>query len=520
MKYNESQKDKKLRNKFVNSYEYAFLRGINLAEGELRGINSLNLDFDYPIVAIAGKNGAGKSTILALACCGYHNSKSGYKLPKRKNAYYTFSDFFVQHTEEVPPQGISIGYKFAHNKWRKSEQFPEGKGLGWQRRRKKKAGKWNDYADRIHRNVVFLGIERVVPHVERSQSRSYSKSFKDAEVKGWENDVKDIVGSILGRTYKKLRYLVYSKYSLPIVQVGETIYSGLNMGAGENALFEIFSTIYSAGQGALLVIDEVELGLHAEAQRRFIDKLKDVCLETNTQVICTTHSREIFDCLPYDARFFVESINGKTKITESISSDFAFAKLSAISGQELDLLVEDDVAEAILRAVLPAKIRNRLTIKVIGSASALSRQLAAIYVRGEGKPVLSIFDGDQRKKESDNLTHAKKMAENVTEDFGAWFESKVLYLPGDLWPESWLLEKSHECISSLAEATKSDADGLSDLLHQAKHAGKHNEFYELSSKLGLERVVCLNQFASCVSANFATEFEEIILKIEDVLNNT
>ena len=100
-----------------------------------------------------------------------------------------------------------------------------------------------------------------------------------------------------------------AKYNLPLVRIGDLVYSGFNMGAGENALFEIFSVIYSCGNGSLIVMDEIELGLHAEAQKKFIAKLKDACLENRTQVICTTHSREIFECLPNDARFFVESIN-------------------------------------------------------------------------------------------------------------------------------------------------------------------------------------------------------------------
>ena len=69
MKYRESTKDKKLRQMFANDHAHALLRQIRLETGELRGINSLDIRFEYPITAIAGKNGAGKSTILALACC-------------------------------------------------------------------------------------------------------------------------------------------------------------------------------------------------------------------------------------------------------------------------------------------------------------------------------------------------------------------------------------------------------------------------------------------------------------------
>lgn len=366
MKYCESKDDKKLRQWFVKDYSRAMLRRISLAKGNLRGLNSLDISFTFPITAIAGRNGAGKSTILALSCCAYHNYKNAYKLPKRRLSYYTFADFFIQHSDEVPPQGIEIYYQFAHNNWRKSETLPKGIGLGVQKRWKRKGKKWNDYAKRIKRNVVFLGIERIVPHSERSQSRSYSKSFVESVAHGWEDKVMHAVGRIFGKTYSNLRYLEHSKYSLPIVESGGITYSGLNMGAGENALFEIFKVIYSCGSGTLLVMDEIELGLHSEAQRKFMRELKSACLEAKTQIICTTHSEDIFGSLPPDGRFYVECVNGKTKITEAVSPDFAMAKMGAEGHKELDILVEDGVAKSLLFSILPSALRSRLSIKVSG----------------------------------------------------------------------------------------------------------------------------------------------------------
>jgi predicted ATPase len=517
MKYRESQLDKKLRKRFANDNAHMLLRRILLKEGSLRGLDALDISFQYPITAIAGKNGAGKSTILALACCAYHNHKNGYKPAKRKNSYYTFSDFFIQHKEEVPPQGIEIEYYIAHDKWKKTASLSSGRGIGMQKRSKKKGGRWNDYADRLRKNVIFLGIERIVPHYERSQSRSYSKAFSSGAAKGWEDKVKDAVGFVLARSYDDFRYLEHSKYSLPIVKTGSTTYSGFNMGAGENALFEIFSTIYSCGPGSLLVMDEIELGLHAEAQRRLVARLKEVCEETHTQVICTTHSREILDCLPYDARFFVERVNGKSKITEGISSDFAFSKLSATPSAELDIMVEDEVAKAILLTALPASIRARVEITVIGSSTALARQLAALSVRGSNRPTLAVFDGDQRSKQKDNLAHAKDMCEKPNEEFVDWFTKCVDYLPGDTWPEAWLVQRASEQIAALASAVTCDPDSLNDILEYGLQAGKHNEFYEISRQLGISREMCLQSVAMTVANNFAQEFTSLINHIEDLL---
>ncbi|MDR7152470.1 putative ATPase [Hydrogenophaga palleronii] len=518
MKYRESQKDKKLRLWFSTDMTKALLKSIVFSSGRLRGLNSLKIVFEYPITAIAGKNGAGKSTILALACCAYHGRASYYKLPKRKLPYYTFSDFFIQHSEEIPPQGLVINYTIAYNNWKKSTAFPEGIGIGIQSRKKNAGGKWNDYDLRVNRTVVFLGIERIVPHAERSQSKSYARSFKDIKPKGWEGKVKDIVGYILGKNYDDFRFLEHSKYSLPVVKVGGIVYSGFNMGAGENALFEIFSAIYSAGDGALLVLDEIELGLHAEAQRKLVDKLKEVCLETHTQIICTTHSKEIFDQLPPEARFYVESVAGKTKVTQGISPEFAFTKLSAIHGNELEIFLEDDVAKSILMQTLPSAVRARTKFTVVGSANALARQLAACYVRKDRRSVLAVFDGDQRAKEADIKSHATKMTENPRPDFDQWISDRICYLPGDTWPEAWLLQKASEAIAPLSAVLSADAGELVDILEYGLQAGKHNEFHEMAKHLGLEQDQCLAHFSTVICTHFQDDLTHILASVNLALD--
>ncbi|MFA0929229.1 AAA family ATPase [Pseudomonas syringae pv. tagetis] len=517
MKYRESSIDKKLRNWFKNDNKKQLLRGIHLQSGKMRGLTPFRVELNFPITAFAGVNGAGKSTLLAISSCAFHNLKTGFKLPKRKTSYYTFSDFFVQHLNESSPHGIQIYYTIAHDNWSKSETVPTGIGIASQLRKKKKNGRWNDYDLRVNKTVIFLGIERIVPHAERSQSRSYSRSFKDVPLKGWENTVKDLVGKILGKTYDEFRYLEHAKYSLPIVKVGGITYSGFNMGAGENALFEIFSTIYSSGGNSLLVLDEIELGLHSKAQRSFIEKLKTICLETGTQVICTTHSRDIFESLPDDARFFVESIAGKTKITPEIAPDFAFSKMSNQKQSELDIFVEDEVARNIIQTLLPSEIRSRVKILVIGSASAISRQLAALNIRGEERTTIAVYDADQMAKAGDNLSHAKRMVENPPANFDAWYNERVTYLPGDTWPEAWIVQQAKEQTLLVSDALGLEADKVDEIMEYGLQAGKHNEFFEISSNIGLDKVHCLQLLTKVVCQTSKTELEPLLNFIKDKL---
>lgn len=509
-KYHESEKDKKLRKWFINDMTRGLLRGIKLKDGSLRGLTTFKINIDYPIIAIAGRNGAGKSTLLAIACCAYHNKNNGFKLKSRSKSYYTFSDFFVQYTEEIPPEGIDILYLFAHDHWKKSDDLPDGVGLAQQRRWKGKHGKWNDYAGRVKSDVIFLGIQRVVPHSERSQSKSYSKAFKDAGQHGWEGEIAEIVGYILGKNYSSLRYLTYSKYILPVVESSGIKYSGLNMGAGENALFEIFRILYSCSTGALIVIDEIELGLHIDAQRKLMRKLKDVCLNKKVQIICTTHSKEIFDALPNDARKYLECVNGATAITAGISSEFAMAKMGANEAKELEVLVEDGIASDILALALPADLRVRVRWYAVGSASALSRQLAAAYSRKDNRRIVVVFDGDQRVLEDDNLAHAKAMAELTGAEFEQWFRDRVSYLPGTTWPEAWLLTANKPFVASLCEHVSADANVLSDALEYGLQAGKHNELAELSGHLGLAPNQCVQALMLNLRGRSPEVFSELV----------
>ena len=304
MPYSYSSTDNRNISWMRNDQTRATLRNVRLTRGHLRSLHPFELALDYPVTAIAGPNGSGKSTLLAIAACAYHNSTDGYIPRERISSYYRFSDFFIQSREEVPPEGISISYHFLHNRWRGAEP-----GLGRQIRTKSRGGKWNNYNRRIKRNVVYFGVQRVVPYYERRTYKSYRRHFSSNILELAENiqqEICTIAGRIIGRTYDNFEFYTHSKYSLPIATNRGIKYSGFNMGAGEITVFDILSTIFEAGSGTLLIIDEIELGLHEQAQNRLISELKELCNVFHCQIICSTHSSQILESLPPEGRFFLK----------------------------------------------------------------------------------------------------------------------------------------------------------------------------------------------------------------------
>lgn len=261
--------------------------------------------------------------------------------------------------------------------------------------------------------------------------------------RGYEIEVKDVVGKILRKPYDRFWYTKHSKYRLPHVSYRGVIYSGFNMGAGENALFDIFSTIFSSPTGLLIIIDEIELGLHEDAQKRFVRELKKVCRDRHIQIVATTHSPTILKSVPPEARFFISAHKNETRVIDGISPLYAAGLLSSENSNELDIYVEDNISENIVHSLLDNETRKRVNIIPIGSSIAVIRQMAALFKNPKEGDCLAILDGDQSRKQKrlkEKFTGALETGKS-TVSASDWFESRVMFLPSKTWPERWLAEK-------------------------------------------------------------------------------
>lgn len=518
MSYCYSQEDKNNLNWFQKDISAKSLISIELRTGTLRGLHPCKLEMEYPISAIAGKNGSGKSTLLAMSCCAYHNGKNGYVPSDRFKPYYTFSDFFIQTADEVKVEGVEIWYGSV-NKWMDKKLKKNFDGIGYQRKRKKKGGKWDKYERRPIRNVVFLGIQRIVPPSERKTERTYSGKFISVSLEEQtKTEILEIASRILGRKYTSLDLRTVNKRKLFVVDRKSKHYSGFNMGAGENAMFSLLIELFSAGKNSLVVVDEIELGLHEEAQKRLIYELKKLCEKLHCQIICSTHSASIIDALPPEGRFFVESGNDSTEIMRGISSAYAMGRLNGGESKEVIVFTEDEIGKAVVEGCLPQHIRERIHIVPIGSDQAVLKQLSARYREKRGD-CIAFLDGDKRKNDKKARKQVLSHLESRTDsDLEQWLDKRLFYLPGDEWPEKFLLTCAEKLIlKELSEIWQVEEERLEEFLDMAIVAGKHNEFFTLGKKVSQNIDVVLSDVIRILATKCQYEFAGLENDIRNIL---
>ena len=528
MKYNHSDVDEKNSKWFANDSTKHSLARISLVSGTMRGLSPFDLDLNYPIMAIAGANGAGKSTLLALAACAFHNKKEGYCVAGRKNNYYTFSDFFIQSSDEVGPNDVEINYKIFNEKNKKLKD-----GAQIQVRRKPKGGKWNKYQARSARNVIYFGIQRVVPFFERTTHKSYRMNFRSTKTTNVDAaKIVDLANKILAKNYSNFEVLRHNRYTLPRVTSPNSVYSGFNMGAGESGVLEILMTIFEAGEGCLLIIDEIELRLHESAQKRFISVLKDLCLERKCQIICTTHSYEVLAALPPEGRAFIESLNNETYVYPGISAEYACGKLGGSDTHELDIFVEDDVAHAFVKECLRQELRSRCKIVEIGSHSSIRRVMASRYLEGRRK-CLAILDGDQSTKKDSITNGVARMCDGrhaqdpqLIED---WVGARLLFLPGGNWPEKWMFQKAIETFDHnagdfvqrlLEDWGLSNRNTLRDYLKISSESGKHKELPKMAELMHMPVTTVRDDLVRVLRSHIRQPFEDISIAVLHLLDNS
>lgn len=382
-----------------------FLKKIKLEP--FRHISSLEINFIHPISIITGTNRIGKTTILMAIACSHVNFQK--KNPRNGNLErQTWSSLMKFTSHDI--QTADWTYWITYKRGNRIESPKRGQ-------RKHLTKKWNGIGKKesqFTRDVVFIEIDRVLP-MRNFNNIIFAKSRNSAttNLSNFQK-VEELISYIFEEDF---HLHIIKEYLDKVVLKFQNAhsYSSFNSASGEDVIARLIIDIIEAPNNSLIVIDELEVGLHPKIQRRLVDVINHIARNDNKQFIITTHSPTLLSTFSEASRIFIEhKNNGNLKSINRISVNAAFSKMDSKSYPLIDLYCEDDIAKKIiLKAIDDLQTNNDLRnlsdlINIIKSDSANKafenfKVHQRTYSFKKVKTGVScILDGDMQYKKNNN----------------------------------------------------------------------------------------------------------------------
>ena len=347
---------------------------------KIRGFVGEDITFDFPVTALIGPNGSGKSSVLGVAGCAYKPIKPSMFFPKSTVGDESMSGWKVEY--DLIDKSLSLRQTV-----KRTSNFRQAK---WVR---------GDVADR---EVLFFGIERTVPAGEKTRYKQLMRStyVHQPPLEPLNKDVAQQVEHILGKSvadYQSTQYGHDDKFL--VGRAGKSQYSEFHFGAGESSIIRMVTKIERASTNSLILIEEIENGLHPVATRRMVEYLIDVANRKAIQAIFTTHSDYAIAPLPNEAIW--ASIDGRLR-----QGKLSVSALRAVAGRvdkKLAIFVEDIFAktwvDSILREMLGADYDQIEVHAVHGDGNAVATHRGHMTNPAVKFKSLCIIDGDSKQND-------------------------------------------------------------------------------------------------------------------------
>lgn len=465
------------------------IQTIKFDQPPFRKLGAIEINLAPRVTLIAGRNGVGKSTILALiaGCSGI--TRGGAK----SHSYFgtlpnvgtedilklSFERDFVE--DEAQKANVLITYSYgAHTFQKKGNVSGSEERLRVVPRNEPKVEITVDdvtipAAGKVPIPTIYLGMTRVLPVGEAQVSLvSGEKTAMETEDYELYHDFTDriistgaqasgvVTSQYIRGTKKHSVYPEYGGYNSTNVSLGQDSLSSIATAlASFKKLKRVMGSDY---RGGLLIIDEVDAGFHPHAQITLLDELMSKARALQIQIIATTHSltmlehahQEIYSDrkrgAPLDQIVY---LRGNLPIQlldasnfDAIYADMHLKALKAVKTPSIKVFLEDDEAALFLSAILTRSRRARLKastgylLDVIGARVGCSNLVGLLKADPYFHSVIFVIDADADSVKSGGALNVLRLpkdpAHKAKQSPEAILEAmcKALCVDKDAYPET------------------------------------------------------------------------------------
>ena len=349
------------------------------------------LSFESPVIALCGINGTGKSTALQLAAAAYQAQEGGSR-------YYVSSFILAGRLDEKPfSDNASVELMYAQPL--STQGQPTTRTLSISR----SGSSWRGYDNQPVRSVIYLGTAFHLAHVDRDDpgKKAYMDCFVEVRTE-LAADVLDAISKILICKYERAHENQirkrWARKKVPILTAKRrngSEYSEANMGSGEARLYALVMRIEAAPAKSLILIEEPETALHPSAQFELGTYLVEVAKRKGIQIILTTHSEYLLLALPQKSRIYLKREGNTVVPIPGIGVKQAISLMDNCEVPSLYILVEDDVAEAVVVELLRTHdidLLKTVRVLVAGDRERIGSMMQVF--EDQKLPVCAVRDGD------------------------------------------------------------------------------------------------------------------------------
>lgn len=340
---------------------------------KFRHISNMELNFQTPVTVISGSNKCGKtSTLLAIACSHFNfksrNITTG--IPERTR----WGDVmrFTSHDSQNEDWVYEVQYREGNRNYSK-QGYRKAATRKWGGVAKKESqiGTPKRDGDNGGRTVVLIDLHRMVP-ARHSSSSVYNKA-RSVRLQAVSDSLKEYLSYIFEEEYEVGKIIDYSDSSIYGYQNG--IYSSFNTATGEDVLTTMLLDIVDAPDNSLILVEEIEEGLHPKIQRRLMDVIFHESVKHHKQFILTTHSSSILASVHPQSRVFIDKEGNRNIVINEISINEALSRMDSESYPLVNIYVEDEISRKIVEKAIgiliedKPKMNRMINVVEVGSAS-------------------------------------------------------------------------------------------------------------------------------------------------------
>lgn len=308
---------------------------------------------------------------------------------------------------------------------------------------------------------------------------------------GRQENVKTI-GEVIGKTYSaidiyEVEGALTEDYTFPFIKVtlqDGTMYSCLDMGAGEYLCMYLFWYVNWIENNSILLIDEIENCISVYSQEYMIDYLAYISSQNGIWVLLSSHSEAILKKVGIGNTRLISNVNNKgIDVVSPKHERKYFTALGIKSKKKGVFIVEDKFAYFTLNAILNKMASDiAYDFQIISLKAGESDIEKVVKHFNPSKNIdfkfIAVFDADMGTK-------IKKLVGNAI---------PVLSLPSSnaLNPEEEIWQSLTDYINNIASNLGVDSDDLYQYFELCSSLDHHERFMKLSVLLNVSEEVLFN----------------------------